>query len=149
MQNEFLNTRAKILAKIQELEPELQYWREELKAFERVETTIRRLGSNGNGKLTPEENLPKETIQESALPQRGDLKRRVLKIVLDKAGKRVSSTDVVKAILQSGYLPTGKHFDISVYQTLLRLADEEDAKIEKKKLNGKVRFSAIKHEIKA
>jgi len=141
--NEFLKTRAQIAAKIQELEPELQFLRDELKAFDRVESAMRRMGGNNNGKpnsLAESRTTVSiaETDSPGFSPQRGDLKRRILQIVTDKAGKRVSSTQIEKAMLQSGYLPTGKHFDISVYQTLLRLADQK--RIEKKKTNGKVRF---------
>jgi hypothetical protein len=137
----------------------LKYWREELQAFDRVETTMRRLVNNNGdathplklegespagqreGSLT-EQDRSRILLELTANPpkKRGELRNRVLAVVHDRKGEKVTSTDVERAILQSGFKPGGKHFDVAVYQTLKRLADGKQ--IARKKYAGKVTFSA-------
>ena len=159
-ENDFLKARTQIAARIQKLETDLKYWREELQAFDRVETTMRRLVDNNGGDSTlplklegeaptgrceaPEAAAGRTEMLNELLanPQkkRGDLKNRVLAIVHARQGEKVSATDVERAILQSGFKPGGKHFDVAVYQTLKRLADAKQ--LVRKKYAGKVTFSA-------
>ena len=72
--------------------------------------------------------------------KRGGLKMLVLDTVVKNKGQLVSSTEVERLLLQSGYKPSGKHFDISVYQTLQRLADKK--LINRIKDGSKVRFAS-------
>jgi hypothetical protein len=159
-ENDFLKARTQIAAKIQKLETDLKYWREELQAFDRVETTMRRLvGSGGNGEAT-ELKLEEDRIAERKTPEsnfvaeiaaarlagadaarkRGDLKKLVLAWVQQRRGSRLSATDVERGILQTGYKPRGKNFDVAVFQTLNRLAKAEI--IRRKKYAGNVKFTA-------
>ena len=153
--NDFLRARMQIAAKIEKLETDLKYWQSELQAFDRVETTMRRL-VGGNG--TPPADLKLEvqeqpratgpTDNESQVlrealanppKRRGDLRNRVLAVVLEHKGKKVTSTEVERAILQSGYKPKGRNFDVAVFQTLKRLSKKE---IVRRKYDGKVTFHA-------
>jgi len=157
VEHDFLKARIQITAKIQKLETDLKYWREELGAFDRVETTMRRLGASPNGQsaelqLQPETAGSKtnklikraaEILEDFAVSdpkKRGGLKNLVLNTVVNHKGQLVSSTEVERLLLQSGYKPSGKHFDISVYQTLQRLADKK--LINRIKDGSKVRFAS-------
>ena len=146
--------RGKIAVKIKKLETELKYWHDELAAFDRVETSIRRLNasSNSGDSVLELESEPDQItvppasnsglrrtldVFESRFVPRGDLRRRVLDAVKSAPGK-VASKEVERSLLKEGYKPKGKHFDISVYKTLNRLA--EDNKIDRKKYAGHVWF---------
>jgi hypothetical protein len=161
-ENDFLKARTQIAARIKKLESDLNYWRDELKAFDRVETTMRRLVNNSGDSVTaltlegesqvdrPEVHEVPDTPEERSRlllqlmadppRRRGELRNRVLEIVNEKKGGKVTATEVERAILQSGFKPGGKHFDVAVFQTLNRLADGK--KIARKKYAGKVTFSA-------
>jgi hypothetical protein len=159
-ENDFLKARTQITAKIQKLETDLKYWREELQAFGRVETTMRRLvGSGGNGEATElkleADRLAEPKTSESnfaaeiaaaqlagadAARKRGDLKKLILAWVRERRGTKVSATDVERGILQTGFKPRGKNFDVAVYQTLKRLAEANV--IKRKKYAGNVKFIA-------
>jgi hypothetical protein len=134
-ENDFLRARAQIVATVEKLESDLKYWRDELNAFDRVETTMRSLTGDGLAADQIAQNMPVESNDSAR--KRGDLKKRVSQIVLNSE-KPVSSTEVERTILQSGYKPVGNNFDISVYQTLLRLAKQDV--IAKKKSDRKVIF---------
>lgn len=157
-ENEFLKARTQITAKIQKLETDLKYWREELGAFDRVETTMRRLGASPDGQVAELRLQPEAVASSKMTPvlkraveilgsyasiepkKRGGLKMLVLDTVVKNKGQLVSSTEVERLLLQSGYKPSGKHFDISVYQTLQRLADKK--LINRIKDGSKVRFAS-------
>lgn len=157
-ENNFLKARTQITAKIQSLERDLTYWREELGAFDRVETTMLRLGANpsqqaeelklqSDTKDNPRQpDLSKRAIKavseyaKTETKSRGGLKKLVLNTVINYKGQLVSSTEVERMILQSGFKPNGKHFDISVFQTLRRLADKK--LINRIKDGTKVRFAS-------
>ena len=90
---DFLRARTHIAGKIQKLEAELKYWQDELKAFDRVETTMRRLMPEanqeahfkleapvGNGASVPVLEAAKLNLNEflSAPPKkRGELIRQI------------------------------------------------------------------------
>jgi hypothetical protein len=139
LQNDFSNSRLKINQRIEKLESELAYWRDELKAFDRVESTIQRLegGSVSVADSTDCAKLLKASVSNHSR-KRGDLKKRVLAAVMEKAGQQVSSTEIEQTLLHSGYSPKGARFDISVFQTLNRLAKAK--LIERKRTGSKVRF---------
>jgi len=151
---DFLKARSQIVAKIEKLEVDLKYWRDELSAFDRVETTMRKLVHNGQVesevlelKSDPAPQPPNidpallTVARQFVAKRRGDLRDRVLAVVQARNGQKVSSTEVERAILQSGYKPNGKNFDIAVYQTLKRLATARQ--IIRRKYAGNVTFSAI------
>ncbi len=151
--------RGQIAAKIKKLENELKYWSDELSAFDRVETTMRKLNTESNGepkkfKLVavdlrdkPESDAAAskradmiQEFQANNLRKRGEVKRLVLKTVRN-AESNVSTKDVERMILKEGYKPNGKNFNITVYKTLNRLAD--DGKIIRgKEAGGGVFFHA-------
>jgi len=70
-----------------------------------------------------------------------DLETRVMAVVVDAKGAKVSSGEVEAAILKSGYQPTQKNFTVAVFQTLKRLAGAGE--IKRTKYAGKVTFHAI------
>jgi len=133
--------RGQIAAKIKKLENELKYWNEELAAFDRVETTMRKLNTESNGepkkfKLVgadlrdkPETDAAAskradgiQEFQANIFRKRGEVKKLVLNSVRHAEGA-VSSKDVERMILKEGFKPKGNNFIITVYKTLNRLAD--------------------------
>jgi len=139
-ENEFLMARGQIAAKIAKLEKEMKYWRDELGAFDRVETTMRKLNTESNGepkkfKLEPldlrdnpesdiDASKRAEAIQQfQTSKKRGQIKRLVLKTVRTADGN-VTTKDVERMILKEGFQPKGKNFNITLYKTLNRLADD-------------------------
>jgi len=157
-ENEFLMARGQIAARITKLENELKYWREELAAFDRVETTMRKLNSESNGEVKkfklvatvarqqpePEAEAEKraeeiQQFQSINLRKRGQIKKLVLKAVKGAGGK-VSAKEVERLILKEGFKPNGRHFNITIYKTLNRLA--EDEKIIRAEEGGNVFFHA-------
>jgi len=101
MTDEYLKARAHIQAQVQKHETELKYWRDELAAFDRVETAVRRLSANGDTAPAP------ATAGDKTPVKRGELKSRVLASVLNQQGKLISSKEVERKLLADGYAPKG------------------------------------------